>query len=75
MSSCESFTPCKVIQDSLSFHVLSTGFHQRGTWIPDANRLWNSGFLELNSGFQSKGSQIVEKFVASGICLTLYGVN
>lgn len=57
MSSCESFTPCKVIQDSLGFHVLSTGFR------------------ELNSGFQSKGFQILEKLVASGICLTLYGVN
>ena len=57
MSSCESFTPCKVIQDSLGFHVLSTGF------------------LELNSGFQSKGFHILEKLVASRICLTLYGVN
>ena len=33
MSSCESFTPCKVIQDSLGFHVLSTGFLELNSGI------------------------------------------
>ena len=29
-----------------------------GTWILDSNPLWNSGFLELYSGFQSPGFRI-----------------
>ena len=30
-----------------------------GTWIPDSNGQWDSGFLELNYyGFQSPGSRI-----------------
>ena len=29
-----------------------------GTWIPDSNRQWDSGFLELNYGFQNPESRI-----------------
>ena len=29
-----------------------------GTWILESNRQWDSGFLELCSGFQSTGFQI-----------------
>ena len=43
------------------FLVLDSGFLVRGTWIPDSNRLWDYGFLEVcipyskawDSGFQS----------------------
>ena len=33
----------------------------RGTWIPDFNILRNSGFRELNSGFQSPGYRIPQQ--------------
>ena len=34
------------------FQVLDSGwFFVSGTWIPDSDRKWNSGFLELYSGF------------------------
>ena len=42
-----------------------------GIWIPDSiDCWWNSGFLELNSGFQSTGFLI---FPYSGIRITLHG--
>ena len=31
------------------------GFLVSGTWIPDCNSWWDSGFLKLNNGFQSPG--------------------
>ena len=38
-----------------------------GTWIPDSNRQWDSGFLELNYGFQNPGSRIPQaKFSGFG---------
>ena len=40
------------------FQVLDSGFLVNGTWIPDPNLLRDSGFLELNYGFHSPGSQI-----------------
>ena len=37
------------------FQVLDSGwFFVSGTWIPDSDRKWNSGFLELYSGFYIK---------------------
>ena len=47
------------------FRILSTGFRffVSGTWIPDSNPLWDSGFLELYSGFHKL------KFRDSGIPL------
>ena len=30
------------------------------TWIPDSNCYWDSGFLELFSGFQSPGFLILQ---------------
>ena len=59
------FLPFKVIQDSLGFWsprrgfwisgILDSGFAFSGTWTPYSDRLRVSGFLELNSGFQSPG--------------------
>ena len=43
------FRQCKVIQDSLGFQIPRCRF-----WIPSQWSL-DSGFLELNSGFQSPG--------------------
>ena len=40
------------------FQVLDSGFLVSGTWTPDTNLLRDSGFLELNYGFQSPGFQI-----------------
>ena len=38
--------------------VLDSGFFVSGTWILDCNRQWDSGFVELYSGFQSQGFRI-----------------
>ena len=35
-------------------------FFKIGTWISDSNRLWDSGFIELDSGFQSPGFRITQ---------------
>ena len=35
-------------------------FFKIGTWISDSNRLWDSGFIELDSGFQSPGFGITQ---------------
>ena len=43
-------TPCKRIQHSLGFWIPCHGFRNL-----DFNRQWDSGFLELYSGFQSPG--------------------
>ena len=53
-----SFAPCKRIQDSLGFLIPRCGFQifqvfVSGTLNLDPNRYWDSGFLELYSGFQS----------------------
>ena len=40
------------------FHVLDSGSFDTGTWIPDSNRWWDYGFLELYFGFQNPGFQI-----------------
>ena len=43
-------TPCKRIQDSLGFWIPCHGFRNL-----DFNSQWDSGFLELYSGFQNPG--------------------
>ena len=43
-------TPCKRIQDSLGFWIPCHGFRNL-----DFNSQWDSGFLDLYSGFQSAG--------------------
>lgn len=40
------------------FQALDSGFFDSETWIPDLNHKWDSGFLELYSGFQSPGFRI-----------------
>ena len=40
------------------FQVLDSRFFVSETWIPDSNCYWDSGFLELFSGFQSPGFRI-----------------
>ena len=40
------------------FHPVDFRFHVSATWIPDSNREWDSGFLELYSGLQSPGFRI-----------------
>ena len=51
---------CKGIRDDLWFWIPVTRFQILvfGTWIPDSICYWDSGFLELHSGFQSPGFQI-----------------
>ena len=34
-----------------------------GTWILDSNRQWDSGFLELYSGFQRPGFRIPQSLI------------
>ena len=49
---------CKTVLES-GFHAVdfqipvldSSSFFLIGTWISDSNCLWDSGFLELDSGF------------------------
>ena len=57
----------KGIQDILGFWIPRSGFWILGTgfrfivggiWIPDSNRQWDSGFLELYSRFQRQLIQI-----------------
>ena len=61
-----SFAPYKVIQDSLGFWIFRCGFR-----IPDSNPLWNSWFLQLNSGSQSPEFRIpqakITRFLESGL--------
>ena len=58
---------CKTVLDSgfhaveSKFQVLNFGFLVSGTWIPDFNRLRDSEFLELNSGFPSSGFKIPQE--------------
>ena len=47
----------KRVLDS-GFHSLDSGFFASGTWIQDSNRSRDSGFLELNSIFQSREFRI-----------------
>ena len=40
------------------FQVLDSRFSVSEAWIPDSNCYWDSGFLELFSGFESPGFRI-----------------
>ena len=62
-----SIAPYKGIQDSPGFLIPSPGFQIPGTWFQvlcqwnldsEFNRWWDSGFLEMYSGFQRPGFQI-----------------
>ena len=61
--------PCKGIQDSLGFWILTMdsgleeldfGFFVCGTCILDSDGQWDSGFLQLCSGFRSPGFWITQ---------------
>ena len=63
-----SVATCKRMQDNLGFWIPRCGFRKlgtrfsflfSGTWILASNRLWDSGFLELYSRFQSPGFLIL----------------
>ena len=89
-----SLAPCKGIQDTLGFWIPRRGFRIpitgfqiffSGTWIPDSNCQWDSGFLLLYSGFQGPGFRIPQtkiskipdskckNFPDSGIRIPLHG--
>ena len=51
--------PCK--ERILDFYAVDSGFLVCRIWIPDSNRQWDSGFLELYSGFQSPDSGFLSK--------------
>ena len=63
-------TPCKGIQDGLGFWIPRYGFPDSSTGFLIvfklelgflySNRLWDSGFIELDSGFQSPGFRITQ---------------
>ena len=69
------------------FRILTTGFliFFSGPWIPDSNCYWDSGFLQLYSGFQGSGFRIPQakfskipdstgkNFRDSGIRIPLHG--
>ena len=44
----------KTVLDS-GFHAVDSRFFVSGTWVLDSNRQWDSGFLQLYSGFQIPG--------------------
>ena len=92
----EFFAPCKGIQDTLGFWIPRRGFRipftgfqifLGGTWIPDSNCYWDSGFLHLYSGFQGPGFRIPQakiskipnskckNFPDSGIRIPLHGAT
>ena len=41
------------------FYAVDSWFFVSGTWIPDSNNKWDSGFLELYSAFQRSGFLIL----------------
>ena len=63
-------TPCKGTQDGLGFWIPRCGFPDSstafpiflkiGTWISDSNCWWDSGFIELDSGFQRPRFRITQ---------------
>jgi len=55
-------TPSSLGLPRHGFTISGTGFliHVSGIWIPDSNRKWDSGLLELYSGFQTPGFWIPE---------------
>ena len=71
------------------FRILTTGFEIffSGPWIPDSNCSWDSGFIQLYSGFQGSGflipqtkfSKILDStgknFRDSGIRIPLHGAK
>ena len=88
--------PCKGIQGTLGFWIPRRGFRipftgfqifLGGTWIPDSNCYWDSGFLHLYSGFQGPGFRIPQakiskipdtkckNFPDSGIRIPLHGAK
>ena len=61
--------PFKGIPDSLGFWIPRHGFRIRGseseffvngTWPPDSNRWWDSGFLELHLDSKARDSRFHE---------------
>ena len=67
-----SLAPC------LGIRIPGTGFQSvELAWIPDSNCLWDSGFLELYSGFQNPGFWIPQAkfFPDSGIRIPLHGAT
>ena len=73
----------KTVMDS-RFHTVASGlqvmdseFFVSRTWILDSNRLWDSGFLKLYSGFQSPGFRILQlkKLLDYGIRTPLHGAK
>ena len=73
----------KTVLDS-RFHTVDSGlqvldseFFVSGTLILDSNRLWDSGFLKLYSGFQSPGFRILQlkKLLGYGIRTPLHGAK
>ena len=75
----ESKTVSRIHFVNSGFQVLDSGLSVSGTWIPDSNRLWDSGFLELYSHmrFQSPGFRIpiIKYFPDSGIWSPSHGAN
>ena len=47
-----------VVDSGFQAPALDSGFFDCGTWVPDSNPKWDSGFLELYSEFQSPGFSI-----------------
>ena len=47
---------------------MDPGFLVCGTWIPDTNPQWNSGFLDQYSRFQSPGFQILQAKISRILC-------
>ena len=57
-----ALTPCKGTKTVLDsgFHAVDSGFQISCQWTLDSgfHHKWDSGFIGLNSGFQSTGFQI-----------------
>ena len=51
--------PFKGIQDSLRFRIpgSESKFFVSGTWLPDSNRWWDTGFLELHLDSKAQDSR------------------
>ena len=74
----------KAVLDSVLFYTVNSGFQvldsmvfDGGTWIPDSKGQWDSGFLELYSGFHNPRFRIPEAKISriAEYRIPLHGAN
>ena len=62
----ETVLDCGLHTMDFGFQILDSGPSASGPWSPDCNHYWDSGLLELYSGFQRLGFLIPQAKVSRG---------